>query len=95
MRLPILHGAAKRDQILTPTQARYILDCLTLDKRLRREAGFVRRTPRLHQELADRFGVTRHAIKAISKRENWRSLRLAEIYDISETHRNRARNKDA
>jgi hypothetical protein len=93
MKLPILTGAAHRK--LTPFQAKFILDCLTLDRQLRAAAGFKRRRRGLHQELADKFGVSRWTIMDISRRRNWRNLRVSHLFDISEAHRSRTRNRNA
>lgn len=93
MKLPILMGAAKRK--LTPLEARFILDALTLDYELRRAAGYKRRTRGFHAKLAKKFKVSRNTIMKISRRRSWRSLRLANLYDISKAHRDRARDHDA
>jgi len=85
MKLPILTGAVKRK--LTPMQARFVLDCLTVSYELRRGAGFQRRRRGIYQELATKFGVTRSCIKKIAERTNWRTLRLTQLYNISERSR--------
>lgn len=88
-----LRGAAKRRRKLTDLQARFILDALTVDWELRREAGFQRHTYRLYQRLGERFGVGRDAIKDIWRRRNFKWLEHANIYDISIEHRNRVTGK--
>jgi hypothetical protein len=85
MKLPILTGAAVRK--LTPMQARFVLDCLTLSYELRRADGFVRRRKGIFQELAAKFGVGVPCIKHIAARRNWKTLRLPQLYDITERSR--------
>lgn len=85
MKLPILTGAVTRK--LTPMQARFVLDCLTLSYELRRADGYVRRRKGICQELAVKFGVSVSCIKKIAERTNWRTLRLPQLYDITERSR--------
>lgn len=85
MKLPILTGAAKRK--LTPVQARFVMDCLTVNYELRRASGHQRRRKGIYQELATKFGVGRSCIKKIAERTNWRTLRLTQLYNISERSR--------
>lgn len=87
MKLPILRGAVKRKLKLKMWEARFILDCVTLDWEQRRAAGFKRRRYGLLVELADMFGVSRRTIEDIAQRRRWRTLRLPHLYDISLKHR--------
>lgn len=81
--LPTLCGAAKRSQKLTPLQARFILDCLTVSYELTRAKGGCRRKRGIYLHLAKRFGVTRHAIAKIATRENWKGLRITNFHDLT------------
>ncbi len=85
MKLPILTGAVKRK--LTPMQARFVLDCLTISYELRRASGHQRRRKGIYQELAAKFNVSVSCIKKIAERTNWRTLRLTQLYNISERSR--------
>jgi len=80
LKLPILTGFAKRK--LTPVQARFVLDCLTVSYQLRRGEGFQRRRKGIYQELAAKFNVSVSCIKKIAERRNWRTLRLTQLYNI-------------
>ncbi|HMH95869.1 MAG TPA: hypothetical protein VK577_04730 [Bradyrhizobium sp.] len=85
MKLPILTGFAKRK--LTPVQARFVLDCLTVSFQMRRADGFQRRRKGVYQELAAKFSVSVSCIKKIAERQSWRTLRLTQLYDIKERSR--------
>ena len=85
MKLPILTGAVQRK--LTPVQARFVLDCLTVSYETRRANGFQRRRRGIYQHLARKFGVSVSCIKKIAERRNWRTLRLTQVYNITERSR--------
>jgi hypothetical protein len=73
-------------QKLTDWQARFILDCLTLDLHLRREIG-KQRTKGLIKKLGRRFNVSPHTIRDIERRRTFRWMRIKSIYELSARHR--------
>jgi hypothetical protein len=80
-------GIAKKSQRLTPLQAKFILDCLTVDFQNRRETGKKNVSYGLYQRLAKIFDVSPWTIKDIWHRRTFKWIGFSNIYTISARHR--------
>ena len=85
-------GVAKTSLRLTDWQARFILDCLTVDRQIQLAKGHTRRSRGIYAKIAKRVGVTPDMVREIAKRRTFRWLRIRNIHLLSEPHRRRAAN---
>lgn len=72
---PRAHLSPAIRPILTPEQVREIRRIFKMSDKLRKAAGKTKARQGLAQELATRYGVTKHAIKHIRQGERWNTLR--------------------
>ena len=84
---PRLTGAAKKGRKLTYMQARFLLDCLTVNYEQRKAAGKKNLTHGLYRHLGGLFGVSPETVKDIWKRRSFKWMPIANIYTISLEHR--------
>jgi hypothetical protein len=82
-----LRGAAKRSRKLTPFQARFLLDCLTVEFEDRRASGHKSLSRGFYAGMAAYFGVAPETVKDIWKRRTFKWLPIRNIYTISLKHR--------